>query len=226
LRRQTLVHCRNHAAQCPLELASCGKRARLVFFLLFFWGVLVVFLLKKARISLWQARPIFDCCSAWISILQHSPYDPRNAGLRPTLAALQGLEPCTLGKTGSHVQERATHGLSVCLSVCLSVQCSHALDQVQASCCVRQPGCSCPIWHAKWDCWSLPQGPEPLAAAGLPHRDFDVVMANILQGPLLELRPRLAAYARFVAGRQIDRRMGRQMCRWMDRQWRMAPSVT
>ncbi|KAI8475954.1 MAG: ribosomal protein L11 methyltransferase-domain-containing protein [Monoraphidium minutum] len=40
-------------------------------------------------------------------------------------------------------------------------------------------------------------GPEPLAEAGLPSAaSYDLVVANILRGPLLELAPRLAAYAR------------------------------
>lgn len=38
---------------------------------------------------------------------------------------------------------------------------------------------------------------DPLAAHGLPaHGHYDVVMANILQGPLLDLGPRLTAYLR------------------------------
>ena len=41
------------------------------------------------------------------------------------------------------------------------------------------------------------QAPEPLATAGLPpgSRAFDVVVANILAGPLVGLAPRLAGYA-------------------------------
>ncbi|GBF95339.1 ribosomal protein L11 methyltransferase [Raphidocelis subcapitata] len=40
------------------------------------------------------------------------------------------------------------------------------------------------------------EGPEPLAQAGLPAAGaYDLVVANILRGPLLELAPRLCAYA-------------------------------
>ena len=37
---------------------------------------------------------------------------------------------------------------------------------------------------------------EPLVAAGVPpgQRAFDVVIANILRGPLLELQPRLTGW--------------------------------
>ena len=39
---------------------------------------------------------------------------------------------------------------------------------------------------------------EPLAAAGVPEeqRQFEVTVANILQGPLVALAPRLAAYTK------------------------------
>lgn len=37
---------------------------------------------------------------------------------------------------------------------------------------------------------------EPLAAHGLAACGYDVVLANILQGPLLDLGPRLSAYVR------------------------------
>ncbi|CAL8464521.1 g4056 [Coccomyxa elongata] len=45
-------------------------------------------------------------------------------------------------------------------------------------------------------CSASPSAPEPLAAAGLADVEgsFDVCVANILQGPLLELGPRLASY--------------------------------
>lgn len=56
--------------------------------------------------------------------------------------------------------------------------------------------------HAKPDCCpsaaaSLEQQ-EPLAAAGVPEerRQFEVTVANILQGPLVALAPRLAAYTK------------------------------
>ncbi|CAL5220663.1 g2709 [Coccomyxa viridis] len=48
-------------------------------------------------------------------------------------------------------------------------------------------------------CEASTEGPEPLAAACGPAPvagTFDVVMANILQGPLLELQGRLCMYAR------------------------------
>ncbi len=45
-------------------------------------------------------------------------------------------------------------------------------------------------------CLADSSGPEPLEAAGLPPRQqFDVVVSNILRGPLLDLRPRLTTYA-------------------------------
>lgn len=45
-------------------------------------------------------------------------------------------------------------------------------------------------------CGPLETDPEPLQAAGVHDRLFDVVLANILQGPLLDLRPRLSSYVR------------------------------
>lgn len=40
-------------------------------------------------------------------------------------------------------------------------------------------------------------GPEPLGEAGLPSKGcYDMVVANILRGPLLELQPRLTGYVR------------------------------
>lgn len=39
-------------------------------------------------------------------------------------------------------------------------------------------------------------GPEPLAALGQPGRQFDMCIANILRGPLVELQPRLSSYVR------------------------------
>jgi len=45
-------------------------------------------------------------------------------------------------------------------------------------------------------CGASLDSPEPLAAAGMPRdMKFDVVAANILRGPLVELQPRLTAYA-------------------------------
>ncbi|KAL4431501.1 hypothetical protein ABPG75_006757 [Micractinium tetrahymenae] len=51
---------------------------------------------------------------------------------------------------------------------------------------------------AAYQCAADLQREEPLAAAGVPPegRLFDVTVANILQGPLVGLAPRLAAYTR------------------------------
>ncbi|GAB4816382.1 hypothetical protein N2152v2_003428 [Parachlorella kessleri] len=51
---------------------------------------------------------------------------------------------------------------------------------------------------AVYQCSPRADDEEPLDAAGVPQdqRQFDVVVANILQGPLLSLAPRLAAYAK------------------------------
>jgi hypothetical protein len=39
-------------------------------------------------------------------------------------------------------------------------------------------------------------GPEPLAQLGQAGRQFDVCIANILRGPLVELQPRLSGYVK------------------------------
>jgi len=49
---------------------------------------------------------------------------------------------------------------------------------------------------ALFRCGSDLREPEPLKQAGHPLRQFDVVVANILQGPLLDLAPRLLGYLR------------------------------
>lgn len=51
---------------------------------------------------------------------------------------------------------------------------------------------------AAYQCAADLEQQEPLAAAGLPEpqRQFDVTVANILQGPLVALAPRLAAYTK------------------------------
>lgn len=59
------------------------------------------------------------------------------------------------------------------------------------------------------------QAPEPLAAAGPPEasRAFDVVVANILAGPLVGLAPRLAGYAKPGAALALSGVLaGEQVC--------------
>jgi len=59
------------------------------------------------------------------------------------------------------------------------------------------------------------QAPEPLAAAGPPEagRFFDVVVANILAGPLVGLAPRLVGYAKPGAALALSGVLaGEQVC--------------
>ncbi|KAL4853519.1 Ribosomal protein L11 methyltransferase [Chlorella vulgaris] len=68
--------------------------------------------------------------------------------------------------------------------------CAGKYSYVAVSCCLScsQPYCS----------YADLKQPEPLAAAGIEpqQRLFEVTVANILQGPLLDLAPRLAAYTK------------------------------
>ena len=59
----------------------------------------------------------------------------------------------------------------------------------------------CPAWHSKQEdlatCCLLLQGPDPVHQ--LPEhqpRQCDICIANILQGPLLDLQPRLSGYVK------------------------------
>lgn len=74
---------------------------------------------------------------------------------------------------------------------------SHALPSPNTA---SLPSPSPPINFTSYVCGTSLTDPEPLVHAGCSPADvdhvFDVVVANILRGPLLELQPRLTGYLR------------------------------